>query len=817
METAGRWLIRGAVVTSMPFPVCRLRALQALGLLLLLAGCHAEHEPLYPLHTSSSPSQAVESASSPPSPARFSVGGSVSGLKGTGLVLRLNGGQDLAISADGSFVFPQQLEDGSSYSVTVAAQPSGPSQTCTVSQGTGTVAGQDVGSVAVSCVTDRFAVGGTVSGLVGTGLVLRLNGGQDLAISADGSFVFPQQLEDGSSYSVTVAAQPASPDQICTVAQGTGTLAGADVTDVAVSCVNAYSVGGSVSGLKGSGLVLQLNGAQDLNVTADGPFTFPQKLADGSSYQVTVAAQPAGPSQTCTLANASGTLSGADVSDVALSCYDDPTVTGLALFEDLDEDGAASTGDRITLRFTANLALNGPTAADLALPVSGDDAGSGATVGAGAAADQVRLTLGSAPVLKVRGTFSPSATSPGSPSGIDVSASMSPDAIEHALSGGDAVPSQAVDLIPAFHGPTQVLSSASRPAAALGDLDGDGDIDLVTAGLDGSGSASGSVPTEVWLNDGSGTFTKAQSITGYDVRALALGDLDGDGDLDLVLGVERDAAGTSSANRIYLNDGSGAFADSGLALGSAETFGVAVGDLDGDGKLDLFFGNYGDSNPPDEVWFNASSGGSLQFTASTQAFPNRSTSAVAIGDLDGDGDLDLVLGFGRNSYPSTGPDTVWLNDGNGWFTDTGQSLGNGRTIQLALGDLDGDGDLDLVQLHDGSRADYAYLNDGNGQFGSPVQVADTTMDTKGLAVGDVDGDGDLDLLVTDYGPSADSRVYLNDGTGQAFVDSGQRLTGTFSTYAMLGDLDGDGDLDAVLVGYYGSGTTQVFKGSAAVP
>ena len=94
-----------------------------------------------------------------------------------------NGGDDLAISADGAFTFATALDDETAYAVTVLTQPSAPSQTCSVSNGSGTLAGADVTDVAVTCVTDQFTVGGNVSGLTGSGLVLQNNGGDDLAIA----------------------------------------------------------------------------------------------------------------------------------------------------------------------------------------------------------------------------------------------------------------------------------------------------------------------------------------------------------------------------------------------------------------------------------------------------------------------------------------------------------------------------------------------------------------------------------------------------------------------------------------------------------
>ncbi|MCP4048219.1 MAG: hypothetical protein GY732_19765 [Gammaproteobacteria bacterium] len=168
-----------------------------------------------------------------------------------------------------------------------------------------------------------FTVGGNVSGLEGDGLVLQNNAGDDLAVSESGGFTFSAALADGSSYTVTVSTQPTDPVQTCSVSNGNGTLAGANVTDVVVTCsTDSFTVGGVVSGLEGSGLVLQNNADDDLAVAATGGFTFPTALADGSAYAVTVKTQPSNPAQTCSVSNGSGTLSGSDVSNVLVSCYE---------------------------------------------------------------------------------------------------------------------------------------------------------------------------------------------------------------------------------------------------------------------------------------------------------------------------------------------------------------------------------------------------------------------------------------------------------------------------------------------------------------
>lgn len=165
------------------------------------------------------------------------VGGSVSGLAGSGLVLSLNSGaQTLAVSANGNFVFPSAVANGTNYTVTVQTQPTAPPQTCTVANGSGTTNGTSVTNVAVTCVNNSFTVGGTVSGLTGAGLVLSLNGGAQLAqIAANGTFTFPNPIPTGSTYTISVSTQPSS--AACTVSNGTGVVGAANVVNVAVSCV----------------------------------------------------------------------------------------------------------------------------------------------------------------------------------------------------------------------------------------------------------------------------------------------------------------------------------------------------------------------------------------------------------------------------------------------------------------------------------------------------------------------------------------------------------------------------------------------------
>ena len=173
----------------------------------------------------------------PPAPVTYTVGGTVSGVSGTGLVLQNNAGNDLAVAANGSFTFSTALASGAAYAVTVKTQPSTPTQNCVVTSGSGTLGSANVTSVAVTCTTATFTVGGTVSGLTGLGLVLQNNAANDLPVSANGSFTFSSAVASGGAYAVTIKTQPSSPSQTCSLSAATGTVTSSNVTSVVVTCV----------------------------------------------------------------------------------------------------------------------------------------------------------------------------------------------------------------------------------------------------------------------------------------------------------------------------------------------------------------------------------------------------------------------------------------------------------------------------------------------------------------------------------------------------------------------------------------------------
>jgi 6-phosphogluconolactonase (cycloisomerase 2 family) len=287
--------------------------------------------------------QSADNTGSPGSggtpPASYHVGGTVTGLSGTGLALTDNGADTLTISANGTFVFATALSAGASYAVAVVSQPMSPAQTCTVTNGTGAVSASDITNVTVVCVAagggtspTSYHVGGTVTGLSGSGLAVTDNGGDKLTIAANGTFVFATALSAGAPYAVAVASQPTSPAQTCTVTNGTGAVSASDITNVAVVCVAAgggtsptsYHVGGTVTGLSGSGLAVTDNGGDKLTISANGTFVFATALSATAPYGVAVASQPTNPAQTCTVTNGTGTVGASDITNVTIACTTDP-------------------------------------------------------------------------------------------------------------------------------------------------------------------------------------------------------------------------------------------------------------------------------------------------------------------------------------------------------------------------------------------------------------------------------------------------------------------------------------------------------------
>lgn len=329
--------------------------------------------------------------------------------------------------------------------------------------------------------------------------------------------------------------------------------------------------------------------------------------------------------------------------------------------------------------------------------------------------------------------------------------------------------------------------SLTNGALAHGDVDGDGDLDAVFAPRNGAS-------LRVCRNDGSGWFDGDSAIAlggASDVRAVTLADLDGDGDLDL-------AAAGSGQDWRWTNDGLGGFQQQPMPAVAGPMRDLVAVDVDADGDLDLVTagaGQYG--------LFENQGGTFVDATAASMppAFSNVSTTGVASGDIDGDGDQDLVFG---NQLLSFG--VIYTNDGSGIFTD--QTLPRfvlnviyGTLDQPRLADLDSDGDLDLV--FGGSFGASVFVNDGAGFFYDETiyRVPPMPWRVGAFDLADVDADGDLDLMLGNV-PAAGSPVrdqlLRNDGFGYFTEATLFHLApGASGSPLALADVDADGDVDVL--------------------
>jgi hypothetical protein len=288
---------------------------------------------------------------------------------------------------------------------------------------------------------------------------------------------------------------------------------------------------------------------------------------------------------------------------------------------------------------------------------------------------------------------------------------------------------------------------------ALADLNGDGNIDVFIAN-DQIGNKIG-CPNEVWLNDGKGKFVDSgQQLGNFASSEVALGDIDGDGDIDAIIANLHDQVGNDQPNEIWLNDGKGNFTNIEKNIGS-RSYTVNLADINNDNKPEIIF----DCN----IWIN---NGNLNFTKSVQTFG--SGRRLYFGDFDGDGDLDAFVLKGGPAGDLA--NEIWINDGTANFTDSGQRLGNSCGYTVSIGDIDGDGDLDIYVANGFANkieADEIWLNQGGIQGDAIGIFAESELNFPAtrsweVRLGDLNNDKKLDIMVTNgWGRDDDNRIYLN--------------------------------------------------------
>lgn len=343
-------------------------------------------------------------------------------------------------------------------------------------------------------------------------------------------------------------------------------------------------------------------------------------------------------------------------------------------------------------------------------------------------------------------------------------------------------------------------SSEYIPASyAVGDIDGDGKPDVVVA------AANATAGLSVYRNTSSSgifTFSQQSFATGNIPNAVALGDMDGDGLIDVVV------AGNHNGVSVLKNQSvSGTVAFSPFVypapFGVADSVtSIAIGDIDGDGRPDLAI-VHSKSNGPLvlSVYLNTSTGGILSFAAGIDLVPGNAPQHVLIRDLDGDGKSDIVVANTKDTTIS-----VFQNTGSGTalsFITTTYRTGPGPTM-IAVGDLDGDGKVDLAVSNSGdytlfgSNTVSVLLNTSGSSLSFAAAATYTTgTNPKGMAIGDMDGDGKPDLVTGDNAGT----VSVLKNTGSGFSTAVSYPAALFAADVVLCDFDGDGYPDIISQSY----------------
>ena len=362
------------------------------------------------------------------------------------------------------------------------------------------------------------------------------------------------------------------------------------------------------------------------------------------------------------------------------------------------------------------------------------------------------------------------------------------------------------------------LTSSYFTSIATGDINNDGLWDLAQIGCVGSsGGECNNYIAKIYINNGTGLYNNSTwggSLTAVHYGSIAFGDIDNDDDLDLILnGCNNGGASVSACNDggqsfVYLNNGTGLSENStwkGNIINVAKAS-IALGDIDNDGKLDLVLAGQSSIGNVAKIYIN---NGSSFIENST--WQNDLTAVFAgsttLVDIDNDNDLDLGLigdSLGAEGYISK----IYINNGTTFIENSTwqQNLVGVETASSAWGDYDNDGDMDLTIMgHTSSDEHEIYNNTGTTLTRIQNEDEGLTPSFEGTQVfGDYDNDGDLDLLIS--GEEKYTTLHLYDSnTGLFTLFNDDPESGIFNTAygpsAVWNDVDNDTDLDLILIGY----------------
>jgi len=364
---------------------------------------------------------------------------------------------------------------------------------------------------------------------------------------------------------------------------------------------------------------------------------------------------------------------------------------------------------------------------------------------------------------------------------------------EAAIAGGPQFIDSTVSRFPS-PGPTDYTNQVT-----IGDLDGDKDLDIVFANGGNFGSAGTPQMLRIYINNGTGTFTdETVARTGgltFIARGAELGDIEGDGDLDIIV-----AQDFNRQPSILVNNGSGVFTNetaTRLPIGTFSSTRAQFGDVDNDGDLDLYLTNGGAvsrfGTGRGKLWLNDGTGVYTDVTATNTPVQNTTEPQDCIfGDVDGDFDLDLLIGS-----TSTNQGKLYKNDGTGVFTAV-TFVNDNNCYSYDFGDMDGNGSLDVLGANANPtsiNSELALFNNGSGVFSVGSFTGSNTDDNDSKFL-DIDNDGDLDIIIGSL--SSTERIYSNNGSGTFSLVSGAITAVSDATLdVVVADLTGDGRYDIV--------------------
>jgi hypothetical protein len=350
-----------------------------------------------------------------------------------------------------------------------------------------------------------------------------------------------------------------------------------------------------------------------------------------------------------------------------------------------------------------------------------------------------------------------------------------------------------------FSGPINSPAGQYPWALAAGDFNSDGKTDLAVTNNNIESNIRRSV--KVLLGEGSGIF---QAPLNYRVAAMpvsvAVGDFNADGNLDLAVVNQRKLVGLAGNVSVRLGNGDGSFQPQvTYPLGRYPNT-VRVADFNGDGKPDLTIANATGSGQKRGFVQVLLGNGDGTFQAGIRSDGGKSPAGLAVGDLNGDGRLDLVTFDICAIDCNTLRVNALLGNGDGTFKVAWTSGGGSTPGAVALGDFNGDGKLDLA-VTDGAQLSIR-LGKGDGTFGTKVNYA-AGVTPFWIAVADFDGDGKLDVAVTNFGSTGSVSVLLGEGNGTFQPATNYPLSPVAIPIEMVAaDVNGDQRVDLVVTDHF---------------